>query len=41
MVIHLELGGSSHNREEESYERRVVGIPPDLAEIVRCLMEKL
>jgi hypothetical protein len=41
MVTHHELGESSHNREEESNERRVVETPPELAEIVRSLMEEL
>jgi hypothetical protein len=41
MVTHHELGESSHNREEESDERRVVETPPDLAETVRSLMEEL
>jgi hypothetical protein len=39
MVTHHELGEISHNREEESDERRVVETPPDLAETVRSLME--
>jgi DNA polymerase III alpha subunit (gram-positive type) len=41
MVTHHELGEISHNREEESDERRVVETPPDLAETVRSLMEEL
>jgi hypothetical protein len=41
MVTHHELGESSHNREEESDERRVVETPPYLAETVRILMEEL
>jgi hypothetical protein len=39
MVTHQELGESSHNKEEESDERRVVEIPPILVENVRSLME--
>jgi hypothetical protein len=41
MVTHHELGEISHNREEESDERRAVETPPDLAEIVRSLMAEL
>jgi hypothetical protein len=41
MVTHHELGGISHNREEESDERRVVETPPNLVETVRSLMEEL
>jgi hypothetical protein len=41
MVTHHEFGESSHNREEESNERRVVETPPNLVEIVRSLMAKL
>jgi hypothetical protein len=41
MVTHHELGEISHNREEESDERRAVETPPDLAETVRSLMEEL
>jgi hypothetical protein len=41
MVTHHELGERSHNREEESYERRVVETPPDLVEIVRSFMVEL
>jgi hypothetical protein len=41
MVTHHELGESSHNREEESDERRAVETPQDLAEIVRSLMVEL
>jgi hypothetical protein len=41
MVTHHELGEISHNREEESDERRVVETPPDLDETVRSLMEEL
>jgi hypothetical protein len=39
MVTHHELGDISHNREEESNERREVETPPDLAKTVRILME--
>jgi len=38
MVTHQELGESSHNREEETEERRVVETPPNLAETIRILM---
>jgi hypothetical protein len=41
MVTHHELGEISHNREEESDERRVVETPLDLDETVRSLMEEL
>jgi hypothetical protein len=41
MVTHHELGESSHNREEEFDERRVVETPPDLAETIRILMAGL
>jgi hypothetical protein len=41
MVTHQEVGEGSHNRDEESDERRVVGTPPDLAETVRSLMVEL
>jgi hypothetical protein len=41
MVTHHELGESSHNREEEFDERRVVETPPDLAKTIRSLMEEL
>jgi hypothetical protein len=41
MVTHQELGEISHNREEESDERRVVETPPNLVETVRSLMEEL
>jgi hypothetical protein len=41
MVTHQEVGEGSHNRDEESDERRAVGTPPDLAETVRSLMVKL
>jgi hypothetical protein len=35
------VGEGSHNRDEESDERRAIGTPPDLAETVRSLMAKL
>jgi hypothetical protein len=41
MVTHHELGKISHNREEESDERRVVETPLDLVETIRILMEEL
>jgi hypothetical protein len=41
MVTHQEVGEGSHNRDEESDERRVVGTPTELAETVRSLMIEL
>jgi len=41
MVTHHEWGGSSHNREEDYVERRVVETPPYFAKNVRSLMEEL
>jgi hypothetical protein len=41
MVIHHELGESSHNKEEEFDERRVVETLPDLDKNVRSLMAEL
>jgi hypothetical protein len=41
MVTHHEVGEGSHNRDKESDERRVVGTPPDLTDIVRSLMVEL
>jgi hypothetical protein len=41
MVMHHEVGDDSHNRDEESDERRVVETPPDLAETMRSLMVEL
>jgi hypothetical protein len=41
MVTHHEVGERSHNRDEESDERRVVGTPLDLSETVRSLMVEL
>jgi hypothetical protein len=35
------MGEVSHNRDEESDERRAVETPPDLVETVRSLMVKL
>ena len=41
MVTFHEVGGGSHNRGEESDERRVVETPPNLDEIVMSLRAKL
>jgi hypothetical protein len=41
MVTHHEVGDGSHNRDEESDERRGVETPPDLVETVRSLMVEL
>jgi hypothetical protein len=41
MVTHHEVGDGSHNRDEESDERRAVETPPYLAETVRSLMVEL
>jgi hypothetical protein len=41
MVMHHEVGDGSHNRDEESDERKAVKTPPDLAETVRSLMVEL
>ena len=41
MVTHQEVGEGSHNRDEESDERRVVGTPIDLAETVKSLIVEL
>ena len=41
MVTHQEMGEVSHNRDEESDERRAIGTPPDLADTVRSLMVEL
>jgi hypothetical protein len=35
------MGEGSHNRDEDSDERRAVGTPPDIDEIVRSLMVEL
>jgi hypothetical protein len=41
MVMFHEVGDGSHNRDEESDERRAVETPLDLAKTVRSLMVKL
>jgi hypothetical protein len=41
MVMCHEVGDGSHNRDEESEERRVVNTPPDLVETVRSLTVEL
>ena len=41
MVTHHEVGDGSHNRDEESDERRAVETPSDLTETVRSLMVEL
>ena len=41
METHHKVGDGSHNRDEESDERRAVGTPPDLAKTVRRLMVEL
>jgi hypothetical protein len=41
MVTHQKFGESSHNKEEENDERRVVETPPNLVEIVRSLMAEV
>jgi hypothetical protein len=41
MVTHHEVGEGSHNKYEESDERRVAGTPLDLAKTVRSLMVEL
>jgi hypothetical protein len=41
MVMRHEMGDGSHNRDEESDERRAVKTPPDLAETVRSFMVEL
>jgi hypothetical protein len=41
MVTHQEMGEGSHNRDEDSNERRAIGTPPDLAETMRSLMVEL
>ena len=41
MVTHQEVGEGSHNRDEDSNQRREIGTPPDLAETVRSLMVEL
>jgi hypothetical protein len=41
MVTHQEVGEVSHNKDEESDERRAIGTPPDLAKTMRSLMVEL
>jgi hypothetical protein len=41
MVTHQQVGEGSHNRDEESDERRAMGTPLDLVETVRSLMVEL
>ena len=41
MVMHHKVGDGSHNRDEESNERREVDTPLNLAETVRSLMVEL
>ena len=41
MVTHHEVGEGSHNRDEESDERKAVGTPLDLDKTVRSLMVEL
>jgi 5'-deoxynucleotidase YfbR-like HD superfamily hydrolase len=41
MVTQHKVGDGSHNRDEESDERRVVETPLDLAETMRSLMAEL
>jgi hypothetical protein len=41
MVTRHEVGEGSHNRDEESDERRAVETPPDLAKTIKSLMVKL
>jgi hypothetical protein len=41
MVSHQEVGEGSHNRSEESDERREIGTPPYLDDTVRSLMVEL
>jgi len=41
MVTHHVWGESSHNEEEESYERSMLEIPPNLVETMRIIMEEL
>ena len=41
MATRHEVGDGSHNRDEDSNERRVVETPLDLAETVRSLMDEL
>jgi hypothetical protein len=41
MVTHQEMGEGSHNRDEDSDERRAIGTTPDLSKTVRSLMVEL
>ena len=41
MVTHQEVGEGSHDRDEDSDERREIGTPLDLAKTVRSLMVEL
>ena len=41
VVTHHEVGEGSHNRDEESDERRAIGTPPDLVKTMRSLMVEL
>ena len=41
MVMHHKVGDGSHNRDEESEERRAVETPLDLAETMKSLMVEL
>jgi hypothetical protein len=41
MVMCYEVGDGSHNRDEESNQRRAVETPPDLDKTVRSHMDEL
>ena len=41
MVTHHEVGDDSHNRDEESDERRAVETPRDLADTMKSLIVEL
>jgi hypothetical protein len=41
MMMCHEVGDGSHNRDEESDERRAVENPPNLAETIRSLRVEL
>jgi hypothetical protein len=41
MVTPQEMGEGSHNRDEESDERRAMGTPPNLDKTVRSLIVEL
>jgi hypothetical protein len=41
MVMHHEVGDGSHNRDEESDERRAIDTPPDLAKTMKSLKAEL